>query len=88
MRPCQLTRSRNIRLAKRRRIALWPFRQLQSYIDYKARWAGVPVEYVSPSYTSKKCNVCGSINRKLKLTDRSWLCPHVVPCSTATSTLR
>jgi len=61
--------------AKRRRIALWPFRQLQSYIDYKAKWAGVLVEYVSPSYTSKKCNVCGSINMKLKVTDRSWLCP-------------
>jgi putative transposase len=61
--------------ARRRRIALWPFRRLQSYIDYKARWAGVPVEYVSPSYTSKKCNVCGFVNRKLKATDRSWLCP-------------
>jgi putative transposase len=61
--------------AQRRRIALWPFRMLQSYIDYKARWAGVPVEYVSPSHTSKKCSACGEINRKLKLTDRSWLCP-------------
>jgi putative transposase len=61
--------------AGRRRIALWPFRRLQSYIEYKASWAGVPVEYVSPSYTSKKCNICGSINRKLKVTDRSWLCP-------------
>jgi len=61
--------------ARRRRIALWPFRQLQSYIEYKAKWAGVPVEYDSPSYTSKKCNVCGSINRKLKLTERSCLCP-------------
>jgi len=61
--------------ARRRRIALWPFRQLQTYIDYKAAWAGVPVECVSPSYTSKTCNVCGYINRKLKLTDRSWLCP-------------
>src|SRR6266550_6738067 len=29
--------------ARRRRIALWPFRQLQSYIEYKDRWAGVPV---------------------------------------------
>lgn len=29
---------------RRRRIALWPFRQLQSYIQYKAAWAGVPVE--------------------------------------------
>ena len=61
--------------ARRRKIALWPFRMLQSYIDYKARWAGVPIEYVSPSYTSKKCNVCGYINHKLKLTERSWLCP-------------
>ena len=43
-----------------------------------------PVEYVSPSYTSKTCHVCGNINRKLKVTDRSWLCPSVVPCSTAT----
>jgi len=60
---------------RRRRIALWPFRQLQSYIDYKARWAGVPLEYVSPSYTSKKCSACGRINRELRTTDRSWLCP-------------
>ena len=61
--------------ARRRRIAQWPFRQLQSYIEYKAAWAGVPLEYVSAAYTSKTCHVCGFINRKLKLTDRSWLCP-------------
>ena len=62
--------------ARRRRIALWPFRQLQRYIEYKANWAGVPVEYVSPSYTSKKCSICGFINHKLNLTERSWLCPN------------
>jgi IS605 OrfB family transposase len=62
--------------SRRRRISLWPFRQLQSYIEYKARWAGVPVEYVSPAYTSMTCNVCGFINHKLKVTDRSWLCPR------------
>jgi putative transposase len=62
--------------ARRRRIALWPFRQLQAYVDYKARWAGVPLEYVSPAYTSKTCHVCGYINHKLKVTDRSWLCPN------------
>ena len=61
---------------QRRRIAMWPFRQLQSCIDYKAKWAGVFVEYVSPSYTSKTCHACGTINRELKLTDRSWLCPQ------------
>src|SRR5712664_374183 len=62
--------------ARRRRIAQWPFRQLQSYIDNKASWAGVPIECVSPSYTSMTCNVCGFINRKLQLTERSWLCPQ------------
>ena len=64
------------RTATRRRIALWPFRQLQSYVEYKARWAGVPLEYVSPAYTSKTCNVCAFINHKLKVTERSWLCPR------------
>ncbi len=61
--------------ARRRRIAQWPFRMLQSFIEYKARWAGVHVEYVSAAYTSKKCSVCGLINHKLQLTERSWLCP-------------
>ena len=61
---------------KRRRIALWPFRQLQGYIEYKARWEGVPVEYVNPSRTSQTCHKCQFVNRKLKLTDRSWLCPQ------------
>jgi len=61
--------------SRRRRISLWSFRQLQSYIDYKAKWAGVPVEYISPSYTSKMCHACGAVNKKLKVTDKSWLCP-------------
>jgi IS605 OrfB family transposase len=61
--------------ASRRRIAQWPFRLLQSQIVYKAAWAGVAVEFVSAAYTSKTCNLCGAINRKLKLQDRSWLCP-------------
>jgi len=61
--------------AKRRRIALWPFRQLQGYTEYKARWEGVPVEYVNASRTSQTCHLCGSVNRKLKVTEREWLCP-------------
>jgi len=60
---------------RRRRIALWPFRKLQGYIEYKARWEGVPLEYVSPTQTSQTCHVCGFVNRKLKLTERGWLCP-------------
>ncbi len=61
--------------ASRRRIALWPFGELQRQIAYKAVWDGIPVEYVSPTLTSKTCSTCGQINRGLKLTDREWLCP-------------
>jgi IS605 OrfB family transposase len=60
---------------RRRRIALWPFRELQQQIEYKCAWSGVPVEYVSALWTSKTCSVCGYVNRKLKVTDRSWQCP-------------
>lgn len=60
---------------KRRRIAQWPFHVIQAFIVYKAAWAGVQVEFVSAAWTSKTCSKCGHINRKLKLTDREWLCP-------------
>jgi putative transposase len=60
---------------RRRRIALWPFRQMQNYIENRARWEGVPVEYVSASWTSQTCHVCGFVNKKLEITDRRWLCP-------------
>jgi IS605 OrfB family transposase len=59
----------------RRRANLWPFRQLQQQIVYKAAWAGVPVEFVSAKNTSKTCYVCGLINKKLTLSEREWLCP-------------
>jgi putative transposase len=60
---------------RRRRIALWPFRRFQNYIDYKARWLGISVLYVPAAYTSQTCAECGFINRKLKITDREWPCP-------------
>ncbi|HZY95460.1 MAG TPA: transposase [Candidatus Bathyarchaeia archaeon] len=61
--------------ASRRRIAQWPFRELQHQIEYKAGWDGVQVEYVSPAWTSKVCHMCGLVNRRLKLTEREWRCP-------------
>jgi len=59
----------------RRRIAQWPFHVLRAFIVYKAAWEGVQVEYVSAAWTSKTCNKCHYINKKLKLTEREWLCP-------------
>jgi len=50
----------NIRAAKRiaSRLHRWPFRQLQSYISYKAEAAGITIRYENPAYTSVMCSQC------------------------------
>lgn len=40
----------------------WAFRQLQSFIEYKALEIGCRVVYVNPAYTSKECNRCHTRN--------------------------
>jgi len=42
------------------RLNRWSFRKLQQTIEYKALEEGVPVVYVDPRGTSKKCPRCGS----------------------------
>jgi len=42
-----------------RRLHSWNFRMLQFYVEYKARFNGLPVIYVSPRGTSSLCPVCG-----------------------------
>ena len=61
--------------ASRRRVAQWPFRELQHQIEYKAGWDGLQVEYINAAWTSKTCHKCDYVNRKLKLTEREWQCP-------------
>lgn len=42
----------------------WAFYQLQSFIKYKAKKAGVPVYFVAPAYTSKTCSSCHHIGKR------------------------
>ena len=43
----------------KRRLSSWSFRKLQGFIEYKARWEGIPVIYVNPKSASRTCPICG-----------------------------
>ena len=46
------------RKRQHRRLHSWAFFQLQQFVAYKAKRAGVRVEYVNPRYTSRTCSNC------------------------------
>lgn len=50
----------------RGRLHRWAFRQLQRFVAYKARAAGIEVEYVDPAYSSQTCSDCGALGRRVK----------------------
>ena len=52
---------KRIKAGKRMRTRLhrWGFRQLQTFIEYKAESKGLSVLYVNPAYSSQTCSVCG-----------------------------
>lgn len=49
----------------------WSFYRLAQYIEYKAKLAGIQVEYVNPAYTSQRCPICGNIHHA---NDRNYTC--------------
>lgn len=49
----------------------WSFYRLAQFIEYKARLAGILVEYVNPAYTSQTCPTCGHIHHA---NDRNYTC--------------
>jgi IS605 OrfB family transposase len=67
-RPAPATKDQNDASCK------WAFRQLRSFIAYKARLAGVPVTIVDPAYTSQKCSVCGQVDEDNRRSQASFAC--------------
>ncbi len=49
----------------------WSFYRLAHFVEYKAKLAGIKVEYVNPSYTSQTCPKC---TEKNKAQDRKYKC--------------
>ena len=52
------------------------FYEFKRMLEYKANWYGRKLIFVDRFYpSSKTCNHCGYVNKKLKLSDRQWVCP-------------
>lgn len=54
----------NVPRAVRRDHSGWSFFQLRTFVEYKAKIAGIPVEIVPPHYTSQTCSRCGCIGMR------------------------
>ena len=60
-----------------RAISDMGWNELRTMIEYKSEWQGKNTSVIGrfdPS--SKMCSCCGKINKNLKLSDRTWICPH------------
>ncbi|MDH6137113.1 IS605 OrfB family transposase [Kitasatospora sp. MAA4] len=63
-----------LRKEQRQQLHSWSFRQLASFVEYKARRAGVPLVYVDPAYTSRQCSECHHVERKNRATQSVFAC--------------
>lgn len=63
-----------VRAKDRARISGWAFVQLQSFIVYKARTAGVVVIFVDARNSSRKCNVCHFVAKGNRPNQATFCC--------------
>jgi IS605 OrfB family transposase len=70
-----------VRARRRQRASLhsWAFAQLGSFLEYKAKLAGVPLVRIDPRNTSRRCGMCGhteKANRKSQSVFSCKLCGY------------
>jgi IS605 OrfB family transposase len=60
----------------RRQLGNWGFGQLLSFVEYKARLAGVPVIKVDPRNSSRTCSKCGHCEKGNRPDQATFRCKH------------
>jgi len=63
-----------VRHGQRGRLGRWAFNQLRAFIEYKARLKGVPVLFVDPRDTSRRCCGCGHTEKANRRTQSCFRC--------------
>jgi IS605 OrfB family transposase len=62
------------RKKQRAQMSSWSFYQLRTFLEYKARLAGVEVKIVDPRNTSRTCPECGHCEKKNRPTQEQFRC--------------
>ena len=65
---------KRFRKPQRAKMSGWSFFQLRTFIEYKAKRAGISVIPVDPKYTSQTCAECGHCEKDNRQTQASFLC--------------
>lgn len=63
-----------VRRAQRGALHSWSFGQLRSFVEYKAKLAGVEVRLVDPRNTSRTCPECGHVDKKNRPSQAVFKC--------------
>ena len=61
---------------RRRLIQIAPSGKFVDKLAWKCQKYGTEFTKVDPSYTSKTCSNCGTVNHNLTLKDRTFVCPE------------
>jgi putative transposase len=69
-----ITLRTRVRREDRAKRGNWSFNQLEAFVIYKARRAGIPVKLVDPKYTSQRCAKCGHREKANRKSQAEFLC--------------
>lgn len=67
------TRTR-FRKQQRAKASGWAFFQLRTFIEYKAKLAGIEVVTVDPRNTSRQCSICGHVDKANRKSQADFCC--------------